>query len=264
MTPVTNVLPNKFGVWSNEGNIYGWHDVVIAGFAPHNIGSATVDMAKVRNSWGDDWGEDGYCWMTWADVFRGGEVWAIYPPDKGTGKFGVDMGYGRWREHDTPGLHTRIALEGYSKEGIAPLTDDPNNTEVTEVITYAKQTNAARLLKAAVPYKGATYFRLTSVDAVKAVLYEAYLKQNNKVTPTPVVTKHTTLRYKSPYMRDKDTVTGNDVSLCQELLRKNNCAVVVDGVFGRKTEAGVKAFQKEHQLVADGIVGIKTWEALLS
>ena len=35
-----------------------------------------------------------------------------------------------------------------------------------------------------------------------------------------------------------------------------------DGVYGAKTEAAVKAFQKDHGLVADGICGAKTWNAL--
>lgn len=36
----------------------------------------------------------------------------------------------------------------------------------------------------------------------------------------------------------------------------------VDGDFGIATERAVKAFQKDHGLVQDGVVGAKTWEAL--
>ncbi|PTL76870.1 peptidoglycan-binding protein [Vitiosangium sp. GDMCC 1.1324] len=36
----------------------------------------------------------------------------------------------------------------------------------------------------------------------------------------------------------------------------------LDGIFGPKTEAAVKAFQKSHGLVQDGIIGPKTWSAL--
>ncbi|MGH7217944.1 MAG: peptidoglycan-binding domain-containing protein [Candidatus Microsaccharimonas sp.] len=41
-----------------------------------------------------------------------------------------------------------------------------------------------------------------------------------------------------------------------------NTAVVIDGSFGPKTAAGVKAFQRENCLTADGIVGPNTWRAL--
>jgi N-acetyl-anhydromuramyl-L-alanine amidase AmpD len=36
----------------------------------------------------------------------------------------------------------------------------------------------------------------------------------------------------------------------------------VDGLFGAKTEASVRAFQREHNNVPDGIVGPKTWKIL--
>ena len=39
--------------------------------------------------------------------------------------------------------------------------------------------------------------------------------------------------------------------------------VDVDGVFGHKTETAVKDFQHRHRLVADGIVGVGTWNALV-
>lgn len=37
----------------------------------------------------------------------------------------------------------------------------------------------------------------------------------------------------------------------------------VDGKFGAKTEKTVKAFQKDHGLTTDGIVGLNTWKAIL-
>jgi peptidoglycan hydrolase-like protein with peptidoglycan-binding domain len=36
-----------------------------------------------------------------------------------------------------------------------------------------------------------------------------------------------------------------------------------DGAFGQKTEGAVKTFQRDKGLVADGVVGPKTWERLL-
>jgi peptidoglycan hydrolase-like protein with peptidoglycan-binding domain len=37
----------------------------------------------------------------------------------------------------------------------------------------------------------------------------------------------------------------------------------VDGIFGPKTEAAVRAFQQNENLGVDGIVGRQTWAALL-
>jgi peptidoglycan hydrolase-like protein with peptidoglycan-binding domain len=37
----------------------------------------------------------------------------------------------------------------------------------------------------------------------------------------------------------------------------------VDGVYGRKTVAAVRAFQSNEDLTADGIVGRNTWSVLL-
>lgn len=52
--------------------------------------------------------------------------------------------------------------------------------------------------------------------------------------------------------------TGDAVRTLQEKLGN----VTVDGVFGAKTDAAVRAFQRSKGLTADGIVGPKTWAAL--
>jgi hypothetical protein len=53
------------------------------------------------------------------------------------------------------------------------------------------------------------------------------------------------------------------VTLQKELNRHGATpSLVADGDFGAKTLAAVLAFQREAQLVADGIVGTRTWEAL--
>ncbi len=43
---------------------------------------------------------------------------------------------------------------------------------------------------------------------------------------------------------------------------QSKVGVIVDGDFGRKTEAALRDFQRTHGLVPDGIVGPKTWRAL--
>ena len=49
----------------------------------------------------------------------------------------------------------------------------------------------------------------------------------------------------------------------QYLLRARNHPVAVDGIFGAKTGAAVRAFQMDKHLSVDGIVGPKTWSALI-
>lgn len=56
---------------------------------------------------------------------------------------------------------------------------------------------------------------------------------------------------------------GPEVRRAQTLLNAKGAALQVDGVFGPKTEAAVRAFQKQKGLAVDGIVGPKTWTALL-
>lgn len=52
---------------------------------------------------------------------------------------------------------------------------------------------------------------------------------------------------------------GTDVKVWQRILGVND-----DGLFGRQTEAATKKWQSEHGLVADGIVGTRSWAAASS
>jgi peptidoglycan hydrolase-like protein with peptidoglycan-binding domain len=49
----------------------------------------------------------------------------------------------------------------------------------------------------------------------------------------------------------------------QHLLNAHGASLDVDGVFGAKTDAGVRAFQRTHGLVVDGVAGANTWSALI-
>lgn len=62
----------------------------------------------------------------------------------------------------------------------------------------------------------------------------------------------------------KNQSKGNQVKTAQRLLKAfgYDCGTI-DGIFGQKTKAATIAFQKKHGLVADGIIGQKTWNALL-
>lgn len=59
---------------------------------------------------------------------------------------------------------------------------------------------------------------------------------------------------------------GTYVVILQEWLnatniKKYDCGKI-DGIFGKKTDAAVRALQKDNKLVVDGIVGPKTWASL--
>lgn len=61
-------------------------------------------------------------------------------------------------------------------------------------------------------------------------------------------------------------ITGQDVRILQDILNDSlepSPRLVEDGIFGYQTELAVMRFQAGHDLVVDGIVGPKTWNALL-
>jgi hypothetical protein len=56
---------------------------------------------------------------------------------------------------------------------------------------------------------------------------------------------------------------GESVKYLQERLNKNGFHLKADGDFGPGTDAAVEQFQASHGLTADGVVGARTWDALL-
>lgn len=59
---------------------------------------------------------------------------------------------------------------------------------------------------------------------------------------------------------------GEQVKTAQRLLKALGYSVGlsgIDGDFGKKTEEAVKKFQSKERLTTDGVIGQKTWEALL-
>ena len=57
--------------------------------------------------------------------------------------------------------------------------------------------------------------------------------------------------------------TGFRVTAIQHLLRARGQSLTADGVYGSVTVSKVKAFQSSRSLLADGVVGPKTWAALV-
>lgn len=66
----------------------------------------------------------------------------------------------------------------------------------------------------------------------------------------------------NPVLRVGDR--GPDVQTLQRGLAGRGHAIVGDGDFGPRTEAAVRAFQTSAGLLADGVVGPRTWVALLA
>ena len=64
-----------------------------------------------------------------------------------------------------------------------------------------------------------------------------------------------------PLVKEGDK--NHPVKTLQYLLRAHGDTVIVDGIFGAKTDAAVRTFQRSTNLAADGLVGLHTWSALL-
>ena len=60
----------------------------------------------------------------------------------------------------------------------------------------------------------------------------------------------------------KKSMRGNDVLYIQKNLKTLGYSVSADGVYGKKTAAAVKKFQKKNKIKTDGKVGKKTWTAI--
>ena len=73
-------------------------------------------------------------------------------------------------------------------------------------------------------------------------------------TPAPAPVTWTTVRRGA---------NGFRVRAIQHLLRQHGLSLTVDGSFGPTTQSRVVSFQRSKGLVADGIVGPRTWSALV-
>jgi peptidoglycan hydrolase-like protein with peptidoglycan-binding domain len=67
----------------------------------------------------------------------------------------------------------------------------------------------------------------------------------------------------SPWPLTRRGDQQHPVQTLQYLLRARGHAIAVDGIFGPQTDAAVRAFQQQNNLLVDGIVGPQTWSALI-
>jgi hypothetical protein len=80
-------------------------------------------------------------------------------------------------------------------------------------------------------------------------------------TPSPALIPRTEPPSQPGGAPGRDTLRrGSTGDLVREVQRK--LGENADGIFGAGTEADVRAFQREHAMVPDGIIGPRTWVAL--
>lgn len=121
--------------------------------------------------------------------------------------------------------------------------DDPGLIEARRMLDKAFQTECAlEIAQGICEYLGVPYQSGGTVPPPKPI---------PPTTPKPSVPKY------PGYLIKKGSV-GSIVRLIQRQLG----GLVVDGIFGPKTEARVKSFQRQKRLAVDGIVGPITWRAL--
>jgi lysozyme len=84
--------------------------------------------------------------------------------------------------------------------------------------------------------------------------------------PTPVPVGDPVLRRGDGITANLNVATTTAIKEAQRLLAERgfNPGSPPDGMFGEKTEAMVAAFQRNRGLLADGVIGPKTWAALRS
>jgi hypothetical protein len=97
--------------------------------------------------------------------------------------------------------------------------------------------------------------QVTARDSCK-IVRKPGLSSVSKRTPSVSAETERILSLKDPFLR------GNDVKAVQVGLRSAGFTINTDGVFGKRTDKVVKAFQKSKGLKRDGIIGPATRAAL--
>lgn len=104
-----------------------------------------------------------------------------------------------------------------------------------------------------------------SVDGIYGPKTTAAVKVFQKKVKVPVDGIVGPMTYPKLIIKVMSGSKGDAVAAVQHNLRYSYGfkTLAVDGIFGPKTEAAVKAFQKKFKITANGIVGSKTWKTLI-
>lgn len=133
-----------------------------------------------------------------------------------------------------PVLSLRVAAAFWRREDVSPAADRDDLVTVTRIINGGRNGLADRAA-----YLGKAKAAIAALQAADMQAFDA---------ARPVLRR------------------GSDceaVDLLQRDLRQLGYPLAVDGAFGPATETAVRLFQRHAGLVADGIVGPKTWAAIL-
>ncbi len=118
------------------------------------------------------------------------------------------------------------------------------------------------------PYKEAAIFQYTSNlwldgynDKLDGDVFYGSMEDWKKLTGESEVKVMVNVSASLPELRKG--CTGKAVRVMQMILVSEGFILSTDGIFGSHTDVCVKQWQSIHKLAADGIVGAKTWKAML-
>lgn len=118
------------------------------------------------------------------------------------------------------------------------------------------------------PYKEAAIFQYTSNlwlkgynDKLDGDVFYGTAEDWKKLTGESEVKVMVSVSAELPELRKG--CTGKAVRVMQTILLSEGFILSTDGVFGAHTDTCVRQWQSVHKLTADGVVGAKTWRAML-
>lgn len=85
---------------------------------------------------------------------------------------GATFGYGYWRSHKQRGMYLSETCNGFARDGVPPRSVDSVDYEVPDAIYYAEKYRDV-MLKAAEPYKMWQWARVSTVQEIKATIYDS-------------------------------------------------------------------------------------------
>jgi hypothetical protein len=104
----------------------------------------------------------------------------------------------------------------------------------------------------------------TSIDTLSLVWRRQYLgwAADFAQQTVPFVAQHKPRSHTFPGHAVRRGSSGPVVLTIQQRLRRLGYSIAADGIFGPRTEAAVREFQRKRRLTRDGICGANTWAAL--